>query len=55
MNFGDRLADAVERSASTLCVGLDPRIEFLPPAVITGLQAGIQRSRAGRMSASACR
>lgn len=40
MNFGDRLADAVERSASTLCVGLDPRIEFLPPAVITGLKPG---------------
>jgi orotidine-5'-phosphate decarboxylase len=40
MNFGDRLAEAVERSGSTLCVGLDPRIEYLPPAVVTGLRPG---------------
>src|SRR4029079_5274620 len=25
---------------STICVGLDPRIELLPPALITGLHAG---------------
>jgi orotidine-5'-phosphate decarboxylase len=47
MNFGDRLAAAVERSGSTLCVGLDPRIESLPPAVITGLHPGTSgRARA---------
>jgi orotidine-5'-phosphate decarboxylase len=28
--FGDRLADAVERKQSQLCVGLDPRLELLP-------------------------
>ena len=47
MNFGDRLAEAVERTGSTLCVGLDPRIEQLPPAVITGLHPGTSgRARA---------
>ncbi len=40
MNFGDRLAEAVERKASTVCVGLDPRIEMLPPALVTGLRPG---------------
>lgn len=40
MNFGDRLAAAVERSQSTLCVGLDPRVELLPPEVIKGLHPG---------------
>jgi orotidine-5'-phosphate decarboxylase len=28
--FGDRLAQAVERKRSQLCVGLDPRLELLP-------------------------
>ena len=28
--FGDRLAEAVERKRSQLCVGLDPRLELLP-------------------------
>ncbi len=47
MNFGDRLAAAVDRSASTLCVGLDPRIELLPPPLITGLHPGASgRARA---------
>jgi orotidine-5'-phosphate decarboxylase len=40
MNFGDRLAEAVERSGSPICVGLDPRIEMLPPALVTGLRPG---------------
>jgi len=40
VNFGDRLAAQVERTGSTICVGLDPRIELLPPALITGLHAG---------------
>ncbi len=40
MNFGDRVAEAVERKRSCLCVGLDPRIELLPPEVITGLHPG---------------
>ena len=40
MNFGDRLAEAVERTASSICVGLDPRIDQLPPALITGLRPG---------------
>jgi orotidine-5'-phosphate decarboxylase len=40
MNFGDRLAEAVERKGSTVCVGLDPRIELLPPALVTGLRPG---------------
>ncbi len=40
MNFGDRLAEAVERKGSVVCVGLDPRIEMLPPALVTGLRPG---------------
>src|SRR5262249_32211074 len=28
--FADRLADAVERKRSQLCVGLDPRVDLLP-------------------------
>jgi orotidine-5'-phosphate decarboxylase len=47
MNFGDRVAEAVERKRSCLCVGLDPRIELLPPEVITGLHPGASgRARA---------
>ena len=40
VNFGDRLAAQVERTGSTICVGLDPRIELLPPALIAGLHPG---------------
>ena len=40
MNFADRLAAAVERRGAALCVGLDPRIELLPPALIAGLRPG---------------
>jgi orotidine-5'-phosphate decarboxylase len=47
MTFGDRVAEAVEQTGSTLCVGLDPRIEQLPPELISGLRPG----RAGRARA----
>jgi len=47
MNFADRLAEAVARKGSTLCVGLDPRIELLPPELVAGLKPG----RAGRARA----
>ncbi len=40
MNFADRLAAAVEARGAALCVGLDPRIEMLPPALIAGLRPG---------------
>ena len=40
MNFADRLAAAVEARGAALCVGLDPRIELLPPALIAGLRPG---------------
>jgi len=40
MNFGDRLADAVERKGSAICIGLDPRIEMLPPSLVIGLRPG---------------
>jgi orotidine-5'-phosphate decarboxylase len=40
MNFGDRLVEAVERKGSAVCIGLDPRIELLPPALVTGLRPG---------------
>jgi orotidine-5'-phosphate decarboxylase len=40
MNFADRLAEAVARTGGAVCIGLDPRIELLPPALITGLKAG---------------
>jgi orotidine-5'-phosphate decarboxylase len=32
-NFGDRLDEAIARSGSVVCVGLDPRLEQLPPAL----------------------
>jgi len=47
MTFADRLADAVARKGSNLCVGLDPRIDLLPPSLVTGLKPG----RAGRARA----
>jgi orotidine-5'-phosphate decarboxylase len=40
MNFADRLAAAVARKGTSLCVGLDPRIDLLPPELVTGLKAG---------------
>jgi orotidine-5'-phosphate decarboxylase len=46
-NFGDRLAARVEEAGSALCIGLDPRIELLPPEVIAGLHPG----QAGRARA----
>lgn len=33
MTFNDKLAEAVERANSTLCVGLDPNLELLPAAI----------------------
>src|SRR6478735_12294391 len=47
MTFGDRVAEAVDQTGSTLCVGLDPRIDQLPPELISGLRPG----RAGRARA----
>jgi orotidine-5'-phosphate decarboxylase len=47
VNFADRLAESVARKGSTLCVGLDPRIELLPPELVAGLKPG----RAGRARA----
>ncbi len=47
MNFADRLDEAVTRKSSTLCVGLDPRIDLLPPELVIGLKPG----RAGRARA----
>jgi orotidine-5'-phosphate decarboxylase len=47
VNFADRLAESVERKGSALCVGLDPRIELLPPELVRGLKPG----RAGRARA----
>jgi orotidine-5'-phosphate decarboxylase len=47
VNFADRLAEAVARKGSTLCVGLDPRIELLPPELVSGLKPG----RTGRARA----
>jgi len=47
VNFADRLAEAVARKGSTLCVGLDPRIELLPPDLVVGLKPG----RSGRARA----
>ncbi|HET6850380.1 MAG TPA: orotidine-5'-phosphate decarboxylase [Gaiellales bacterium] len=47
MNFADRLAAAVNEKGTTVCVGLDPRIDLLPPELVTGLKPG----RAGRARA----
>jgi orotidine-5'-phosphate decarboxylase len=47
MSFADRLAAAVAEKASSVCVGLDPRIDLLPPDLVTGLKPG----RAGRARA----
>lgn len=35
-HFADRLADAVKRSGTTACVGLDPRIKNLPGGLLSG-------------------
>ncbi|HUZ84362.1 MAG TPA: orotidine-5'-phosphate decarboxylase [Gaiellales bacterium] len=40
MNFADRLSEAVEARGAAVCVGIDPRIELLPPALIAGLRPG---------------
>jgi len=32
-NFGDRLDNAIQRSGSVVCVGLDPRVDSLPPSI----------------------
>jgi orotidine-5'-phosphate decarboxylase len=40
MNFADRVAEAVAAKGSTICVGLDPRIDMLPPEVVAGLHPG---------------
>lgn len=37
MKFGDRLADAVRRTASATCVGLDPRKAQLPPEILSAM------------------
>ena len=47
MNFADRLAAAVSEKGTNVCVGLDPRIDLLPPELVTGLKPG----RAGRARA----
>jgi orotidine-5'-phosphate decarboxylase len=47
MNFADRLAAAVTEKGTSVCVGLDPRIDLLPPQLVTGLKPG----RAGRARA----
>lgn len=36
-NFGDRLAAAVRARGNPVCVGLDPRHENLPAALVTGI------------------
>lgn len=36
MNFGDRLAAAVQEKKSAVCVGLDPRPDLFPPSVRKG-------------------
>ena len=33
-NFADRLFVAVQEKDSRVCVGLDPRIDLLPPALL---------------------
>jgi len=47
MTFADRLAAAVAAKGSSICVGLDPRIDLLPPELVAGLKPG----RAGRARA----
>jgi orotidine-5'-phosphate decarboxylase len=47
MSFADRLAAAVAEKGSSVCIGLDPRIDLLPPELVTGLKPG----RAGRARA----
>src|SRR5262249_8636675 len=37
MNFADRLAAAVTEKGTSVCIGLDPRIDLLPPELVTGL------------------
>ena len=51
MNFADRLAAAVNEKGTSVCVGLDPRIDLLPPELVTGLKPG--RAGPGPTSGSA--
>src|SRR5262245_42473589 len=43
-NFADRLADAVAAKKSRVVVGLDPRLENLPPALQGGAKDDIERA-----------
>ena len=40
--FGDRLAQAVQSKGNPVCVGLDPRLEQLPPAMQVGSNSPLE-------------
>lgn len=44
MNFADRLAEAVRRTASVTCVGLDPRLDQLPGPIRDAIQPSLPDS-----------
>lgn len=45
MNFKEKLAEAVRKNNSTLCVGLDPNLELLPDGIKSIKQSDIEKVR----------
>lgn len=53
-NFGDRLADAVRSRGNAVLVGLDPRIEQLPPGLLTPEQSASRTAQAAAFRRFCC-
>jgi orotidine-5'-phosphate decarboxylase len=49
MTFADRLVDAVRRTGTPLCLGLDPVLERIPEAIV---KTAVERAGAGREGAA---
>lgn len=47
-NFADRLANAVLDKQSQVCIGLDPRLEDLPPTLVENHRAQVKGKSCGR-------
>lgn len=42
MNFADRITDLMQHRQSQLCIGLDPRVEAMPPSLVERYRAGAE-------------
>ena len=43
-NFADRLHEAIQKKDSRLCVGIDPRLDRLPPQYQRGIRRDVERA-----------